>query len=76
MKKLFAFLFVLIFALGLISCAAPEEIVPEYVPMGDNVDFGGTEFTYLTEEQDAFIGIKQGTLLYDCVLERIDSLEK
>lgn len=76
MKKLFAFLFVLIFALGLISCAAPEEIVPEYVPMGDKVDFGGTEFTYLTEEQDAFIGIKQGTLLYDCVLERIDSLEK
>jgi|GEM_PF-5750525 len=76
MRKIISIILLLTFALTFVSCSEAEEIVPEYIPMGDEVDFGGTEFTYLTEEQEAFIGVKEGTYVYDCVMERIDAIEQ
>ena len=60
-----------------VSCSSAEETVPEYIAHDtDSLDFGDMIFTYLTEEQGAFIGVKQGTFLYDCAMKRIDDIEK
>ena len=59
------------------SCSSVEETVPEYDSSSlDSVNFAGAEFKYLTEEQEAFIGVKQGTFLYDCAMQRISDIEK
>ena len=58
------------------SCSSVEETVPEYDSSAlDSVNFAGAEFKYLTEEQGAFIGVKEGTFLYDCAMQRISDIE-
>ncbi|MBO5299722.1 MAG: extracellular solute-binding protein [Clostridia bacterium] len=76
MKKIISLILLVSFVLAMTSCAAPEEIVPEYISMGNKLDFGGTEFTFLSETETGFISVKEGTLLYDCVMERIDEVEE
>ena len=77
LRKAVALLIALIFVLLISSCGAEEEIVPEYNISQDKntLDFDGMKFSYLTEEQEAFIGVKQGTFLYDCAMQRIKDTE-
>lgn len=76
MKKILISVFLLFLLLFTASCNAVEEIVPEYDSAESaSFDFSGTDFIYLTEELDAFIGIKQGTFLYDCAMQRIKDIE-
>ncbi len=76
MKRIFSMFFVIVFVFTFSSCAETEEIVPEYLPMGNEVNFGGTEFTFLSETETGFISIKEGTLLYDCAMDRISEVEQ
>ena len=77
MKKTFFSVVLILLVFLAASCASVEEIVPEYDTSSlDGLNFAGAEFKYLTEELEAFIGVKQGTFLYDCAMQRISDIEK
>jgi hypothetical protein len=59
-----------------VSCSPSVEVIPEYMDeKSGTLDYSGMEFKYLTEELEAFIGVKQGTFLYDCAMQRIKDIE-
>lgn len=86
MKRIISLALCLVFALTFVSCAATEEIVPEYITqVSDEIDFDGKVFkmgtvndaliVFSSSDQESVLGYIENTEFADLALNRIKETE-